>query len=309
MLPAALRLASAQSYPARPVRLIVGFSPGGAADIVARLMTQWLREGLGQQFVVENKPGAGTNIATENVVHARPDGYTLLYCTSSNAINATLYEKLNFNFTSDVAPVASIMRAPLVMVINPSLPARTVSEFIAYAKSKPDSISMASAGNGTPGHVAGEMFKMLTGINMVHVPYRGGAPALTDLLGGQVQVYFSVLPDSMEHIRAGQLRALAVTSETRSKALPDVPPMRDFVPGYEADAWGGIGAPRGTPADIVERLNGAINAALADPMVQTRIEELGGVPMPMTPAEFGRFIVAQTEKWAKVVSFSGAKAR
>jgi tripartite-type tricarboxylate transporter receptor subunit TctC len=308
-LPAVLRIANAQSYPARPVRLIVGFSPGGAADIVARLMAQWLRERLGEQFLVENKPGAGTNIATESVVNARPDGYTLLYCTSTNAINATLYDNLNFNFSRDIAPVGAILRAPLVMVINPSFPARTVSEFITYARANQGTINMASAGNGTPGHVAGELFKMMTSINMVHVPYRGGAPALTDLLGGQVQAYFSVLPDSMQHIRAGKLRPLAVTSETRSKALPDVPAMSDFVRGYEASAWGGIGGPKDTPADIIERLNSAINAALADPKMKARIEELGGVPMPMTPAEFGKFIVAETGKWEKVVNFSGAKAK
>jgi tripartite-type tricarboxylate transporter receptor subunit TctC len=302
-------IAKAQAYWTRPVRLIVGFPPGGAADIVARLMAQWLRERLGGQFLVENRPGAGTNIATESVVKAPPDGYTLLYCTSANAINATLYDNIDFNFIRDIAPVAGIIRAPLVIVVNPSFPPQTVPDFIAYAKANPGQINMASAGNGTPGHLAGELFKMMAGINMVHVPYRGGAPALTDLLGGQVQVYFSVLPDSMEFIRAGKLRALAVTAATRWEALPDVPAMSDFVRGYEANAWGGIGAPKDTPADIIERLNSAINAALADHEIKRRLGDLGGVPMPMTPAEFGKFIVAETERLGKVVEFSGTKAK
>jgi tripartite-type tricarboxylate transporter receptor subunit TctC len=308
-LPALLRVAKAQSYPARPVRLIVGFPAGGASDIVARFMAQWLSQRLGQQFIVENRPGAGTNIGTEAVVRATADGYTLLYATTPNAINATLYENLDFNFIRDIAPVAGIIHAPLVIVVNPSLPAKTVPDFIAYANANPGRINMASAGNGTPGHLAGELFKMMAGINLVHVPYRGGAPALTDLLGGQVQVYFSVLPDSMEYIRAGKLRALAVTAATRWETLPDLPTLGDFVPGYEASAWQGVGAPKNTPTEIIENLNKEINAILVDYEIKRRLGDLGGVPMPMTPAEFGRFIVAETEKWEKVVKFFGAKAK
>ena len=308
-LSAVLRVAKAQAYPARPVRLIVGFSAGGAADIVARLMSQWLSERLGQQFIVENRPGAGTNIGTEAVTRATADGYTLLYATSTNAINATFYDNLDFNFIRDIAPVAGIILAPLVMVVHPSFPSKTVPDFIAYAKANPGQINMASPGNGTPGHLAGELFKMMAGINMVHVPYRGGAPALTDLLGGQVQVYFSVLPDSMEYIRAGKLRALAVTAATRWGAVPDLPTVGDFVPGYEATAWSGLGGPKNTPIEIIEKLNKEINAILVDHEIQKRLGDLGGVPMPMTPAEFEKFIVAETEKWGKVVKLSGAKAR
>ncbi len=308
-LPAELRAAKAQSYPARPVRLIVGFPAGGASDIVARLVTQWLSQRLGQHFIVENRPGAGTNIGTEAVVRATADGYTLLYATTPNAINATLYDNLDFNFIRDIAPVAGIIFAPLVIVVNPSFPAKTVPDFIAYAKANPGQINMASSGNGTSGHLAGELFKMMAGISMVHVPYRGGAPALTDLLGGQVQVYFSVLPDSMEYIRAGKLRALAVTAATRWEALPDLPTVGDFVPGYEASAWQGVGAPRNTPAEIIEKLNKEINAILADHEIKRRLGDLGGVPMPMAPAEFAKFIVAETEKWGKVVKFSGAKEK
>jgi len=289
--------------------LIVGFPAGGASDIVGRLMAQRLSERLGQQFIVENRPGANTNIGTEAVVRAAADGYTLLYATTSNAINATLYGNLDFNFIRDIAPVAGIIHAPLVMVVNPSFPAKTVSDFIAYAKASPGQINMASAGIGTAGHLAGELFKMMVGINMVHVPYRGGAPALTDLLGGQVQLYFSVLPDSMEYIRAGKLRALAVTAATRWEALPDLPTVGDFVPGYEASAWQGVGAPKKTPIEIIEMLNKEINAILADHEIKTRLGDLGGVPMPMNPAEFERFIVAETEKWGKVVKFSGAEAK
>ena len=307
-LPALSRIAQAQSYPERPVRLIVGFPAGGAADIVARLMARWLSEQLGQQFVVENRPGAGTNIGTGAVVNAAADGHTLLFVTTPNAINATLYDNLDFNFIRDIMPVAGILRAPLVIVINPSFPARSVPELIAHAKANPGQISMASAGNGSPAHLAGELLKTMAGINMVHVPYRGGAPALTDLLGGQVQVYFSVLPDSMEYIRAGRLRALAVTAATRWEALPDLPTVGDFVPGYEVSAWQGVGAPKNAPAEIIEKLNKEINAILADHEIKRRLGDLGGVPMPMTAAEFGKFIVAETEKWGKAVKFSGAKA-
>jgi tripartite-type tricarboxylate transporter receptor subunit TctC len=308
-LSAVLRVAKAQSYPVRPVRVIVGFSAGGAADIVGRLMAQWLSERLGQQFIVENRPGAGTNIGTEAVVRATADGYTLLYATSTNAINATFYDNLDFDFIRDIAPVAGIILAPLVMVVHPSFPPKTVPDFIAYAKANPGRINMASPGNGTPGHLAGELFKMMAGINMVHVPYRGGAPALTDLLSGQVQVYFSVLPDSMEYIRAGKLRALAVTAATRWGAVPDLPTVGDFVPGYEANAWSGVGGPKNTPIEIIEKLNKEINAILVDQEIKRRLGDLGGVPMPMTPAEFEKFIVAETEKWGKVVKLSGAKAR
>jgi tripartite-type tricarboxylate transporter receptor subunit TctC len=306
--PALSRTAQAQVYPARPVRLIVGFPAGGAADIVARLIGQWLSARLSQQFIIENRPGAGTNTATEAVVRATPDGYTFLYATSPNAINASLYDHLNFNFLRDIAPVAGIIRAPLVMVVNPSFPAKSVPEFITYVRANPGKINLASAGIGTPGHVAAELFKMMASINMVHVPYRGGAPAVTDLLADQVQVYFSVLPDSIEYIRAGNLRALAVSTATRSEALPDIPTVADFVPGYEASSWHGIGAPRNTPTDIIEKLNTEINIALADRKMKKRLFDLGGVPMPMTPAEFGKFIAAETEKWGKVVTFSGAKA-
>jgi len=308
-LSAVSRVAKAQSYPARPVRLIVGFSAGGASDIVSRLMAQWLSERLGQQFIVENRPGAGTNIGTEAVVRATADGHTLLYATTTNAINATLYDNLDFNFIRDIAPVAGIMNAPLVMVVHPSFPSKAVPDFIAYAKANPGQINMASPGKGTPGHLAGELFKMMAGINMVHVPYRGGAPALTDLLSGQVQVYFSVLPDSIEYIRAGRLRALAVTAATRWGAVPDLPTVGDFVRGYEATAWSGVGGPKNTPIEIIEKLNKEINAILADHEIQRRLGDLGGAPMPMTPVEFEKFIVAETEKWGKVVEVSGAKVR
>jgi tripartite-type tricarboxylate transporter receptor subunit TctC len=303
-LPALLRVAQAQSYPARPVRLIVGFAAGGASDIVARLMAQWLSERLGQQVIVENRPGAGTNIGTESVLRATADGYTLLFATTANAINATLYDNLDFNFIRDIAPVAGILRAPLVIVVNPSFAAKTLPDFIAYAKTKPGQINMASAGNGTIGHLAGELFKMMAGVNMVHVPYRGGAPALTDLLGGQVQAYFSVLPDSMEHIRAGRLRALAVTAATRWETLPDLPTVGDFVPGYEASAWQGIVAPKNTAAATIEKLDREINAVLGDREVKSRLRDLGGAPMPLTPGEFGKFVAAETEKWGEVVKFS-----
>ena len=268
---AAVRIARSQGYPARPVRLIVGFPAGGAADITARLIGQWLSERLGQPVVIENRPGAGTNIGTEAVVKAAPDGYTLLLISAANTINATLYERLNFNFIRDIAPVAGLIRGPLVMEVHPSIPARTVPEFIAYAKARPGMINMGSAGNGTPGHMSGELFRMMTGLDLVHVPYRGGAPALTDLLAGQVQVMFDNLPTSIEYIRAGKLQALAVTTAARSDMLPDLPTVSEFVPGYEVSSWFGLGAPASTPADIVDKLSGDISTALADPRLRTRI--------------------------------------
>jgi tripartite-type tricarboxylate transporter receptor subunit TctC len=307
-LPAVSRIARGQTYPSRPVRIITGFSAGAGSDIVARLLGQWLSERLGQPFVIENRPGAGGNIGTEAVVKAPPDGYTLLLAFSSNAINATLYEKLNFNFLRDIAPVAGIMRVPSAMAVHPSVPAKTVHEFIAYAKATPGKINMASGGIGTPPHVSGELFKMMTGVDMVHVPYRGGAPALIDLLSGQVQVYFAVTASSIEYIRAGNLRALAVTTSTRSEALPDVPTVGEFLLGYEASAWFGVGVPKNTPTEIIKKLNTEINAALADPKVRARLIDLGGAPMPMTRAEFGTLIAAETEKWAKVIKFAGIKA-
>jgi tripartite-type tricarboxylate transporter receptor subunit TctC len=273
-LPAVSRVARAQAYPTRPVRLVVGAPAGGGFDIVARLMGQWLSERLGQPFVIDNRPGAGGNIGTEAVVRAPSDGYTLLLVTAASAINVTLYEKLSFNLSRDIVPVAGIADVPEVMVVNPSLPAKTVPEFIAHAKANPGKLSMASGGNGTPSHVAGELFKMMTGTNMVHVPYRGLSPALTDLLGGQVQVAFGGLPSSIEHIRAGKLRALAVTTATRSEALPDIATVGEFVPGYEASMWYGIGAPRNVPAEIVDKLNKEINAALADPKMKGRLADL-----------------------------------
>jgi tripartite-type tricarboxylate transporter receptor subunit TctC len=307
-LPAVSSIAWAQVYPSRPVRIIVGFSPGGPQDILARLLGQWLSERLGQQFVIENRPGAAGNIAAEAVVRAPADGYTLLLIGPPNAINATLYEKLNFNFIRDIAPVASISREPNAMVVNPSVPAKTVPEFITYAKANPGKLSMASGGNGSAGQVAGELFKMMAGVNMVHVPYRGGAPAMTDLLGGQVQVYFGPMPSSIEYIKTGKLRALAVTTATRSEALPDIPTVGDFVPGYEASSVFGVGAPRNTPAEIVDKLNKDINAALADPKMKARLADLGGRALPGSPADFGKLIVEETEKWAKVVKFAGIKA-
>jgi tripartite-type tricarboxylate transporter receptor subunit TctC len=307
-LPALSRNARAQTYPARPVRIIVGFSPGGTADIVARLIGQWLSERLGQPFIIENRPGASSNIAVEAVVRASPDGYTLLQVVATNAINATLYDRLNFNFIRDIAPVASIARVPLVMEVNPAVPAKTVPEFIAYAKANPGKISMASAGIGTPGHVGGELFKMMTGVDMLHVPYRGSAPMVTDLLGGQVQAAFDNLPVSIEHISAGKLRALAVTTATRSEALPDVPTVGDFVPGYEASSWTGLAAPRNMPAEAVEKLNREINVGLADAKVKARLAELGNVPMLMTAVEFEKFVADETEKWGKVIRAANIKA-
>jgi tripartite-type tricarboxylate transporter receptor subunit TctC len=306
-LPAVSRFARAQAYPSRPVRLIVGFAPGGATDIMARLIGQWLSERLGQQFIVENRPGAASNVATEAVVNAPPDGYTLLVATSVNAINATLYEKLNFNLIRDVAPVASIHREPFVMEVNPSVPVKTVPEFIAHAKANPGKINMASAGIGSGNHVAGELFKMMTGVNLVHVPYRGAGPALVDLLGGQVQVMFATMSSSIEYVRGGKLRALAVTTATRSPVLPDIPTVAEFVPGYESSFWSGVGAPKNTPPGIVDKLNREINAALADPKFKARLADLGGTALSGSPADFRKFIADETEKWAKVVKFAGLK--
>lgn len=306
-LPAVPLVAQAQTYPAKPVRLVVGYAAGGVNDILARLMGQWLSEHLGQPFVIENKPGAGSNIATETVVRSSADGYTLLVVSAANAINATLYDKLNFNFLRDIVPVAGIGRVSNVMVVNPSFPAKTVPEFIAYARANPGKITMASAGIGSPQHVGGELFKMMTGVNMVHVPYRGGAPALTDLIGGQVQVYFSSTGSSIEYIKAGKVRPLGVTSAQRSAALPDVPTIAEFVPGYEASAWYGFGAPRNAPAEIVEKLNKEVNAGLADLKLQARLAEFGALPLLGSPSEFSAFLADETEKWGKVVKFANIK--
>jgi tripartite-type tricarboxylate transporter receptor subunit TctC len=306
-LPALPRIARAQAYPTRPVRWVIGFPAGGGTDLVARLTGQWLSERLGQPVIVESRPGAGTNIAAEAVVRAAPDGYTIFFATSANAINATLYEKLNFDFIRDIAPVAGLIRFANVIVVHPSFPAKTVPEFIAQAKANPGKVNMASPGIGASPHVSGELFKMMAGIAMVHVPYRGVAPALTDLLGGQVQVMFSTITGAIEYIRSGKLRALAVTTAMRSEALPDIPTVSDFLPGYEAAPWYGVGAPRSTPVDIVGRLNREINAGLADPKMRARLAELGGEGMPMTPAEFGKHVVDETEKWGKVVKFASIK--
>ena len=306
-LPAVSRIARAQTYPARPVRLIVGLAAGGGSDILARLIGHWLSERLGQQFVIENRPGAGSNIATQAVVTAAPDGYTLLLVEPANAINATLYDKLNFNFIRDIAPVASIVRAPNVMVVHPSFPAKTVFEFIAYAKANPGKINMGSPGNGSPNHMSGELFKAMAGLNIAHVPYRGGAPAMTDLLGGQIQVVFVTTAAAIEYIRAGTLRALAVTTARRSEVLPNIPTMGEFLPGYEASTWWGVGVPKKTPTEIVEKLNKEINEALRDPKLKARFVDLGAEPMLMTPADFGKFIADETEKWGKVVKFAGIK--
>ena len=307
-LPAVSRIARAQTYPTRPVRLIVGFPAGGATDLYARLIGQVLGERLGQQFIIENRPGAASNIATEAVARAAPDGYTLLMATPANAINATLYDKLNFNFIRDIAPVARIAYTPLVVVVHPSVPVRTVPEFIAYAKANPGKLNMGSGGIGSPPHVAGELFKMITGVNMVPVQYRGGAPAVADLLGGQLQVMFNVTPESIEYIRAGKLRALAVTSISRSDALPDLPIVADFIPGFEASFWAGVGAPKNTPAEIIGKLNKEINTALADPVLKARFADLVSTVFPTSPVEFGKFIADETEKWGKVVRFAGIKA-
>jgi tripartite-type tricarboxylate transporter receptor subunit TctC len=304
-LPAVSRIARAQAYPARPVRIIVPFPPGGATDILARLIGQRLAGRLGQPFIVENRPGAGTNIGTEVAARSQADGYTLLLVVPPSAINATLYDKLNFNFIRDITPVAGIIRSPFVMAINPSFPAKTVPELIAYAKANPAKINMASAGIGSGPHVAGELFKMMAGVNMVHVSYRGDAPALTDLIGGQVQLYFSTLSGSIQYIRTNQLRALAVTTATRSDALPNTPTVADFVPGFEASFWAGVGAPRNTPAEIIDRLNNEINASLADPKMRAQLADLGSMPLVGSPADFGKLIVEETEKWGKVVKLAG----
>jgi len=306
-LPATSRIAWAQTYPTRPVRLIAGFPPGGVVDVFARLIGQWLSDRLGQPIIIENRAGAGGNLAAEAVVKAPPDGYTLLMIGSNNAWNVTLYDNLRFNFTRDIAPVASIYRGPAVLVVYPSFPAKSVLELIAYAKSNPGQINMASGGVGSTQHVYGELFKMMTGVDMRHVPYRGGGPALTDLLAGQVSVMFDTLATSIEHIRAGKLRALAVTSATRSEVLPDIPTVGEFVPGYEGTGWQGVGAPRNTPTAIIDRLNQEINAGLADPRMKARITDFGYTVFASSPADFRTFIAAYTEKWAKVIKFSGAK--
>jgi tripartite-type tricarboxylate transporter receptor subunit TctC len=299
--------AHAETYPARPVHIIVGFPPGAASDINARLIGEWLSQRLGQQFIIDNRPGAGSNVGTEAAVHAPADGYTLLLVTPPNAINASLYDNLNFNFLRDTAPVASIMRTPMVMEVNAALPVNTVAAFIAYAKANPGKINFASSGNGTGSHVAAELFRFMTGVDIVHVPYRGPAQALTDLIGGRVQVMFDVLTSSIAHIRAGEVRALAVTTAARSAALPDVPTVADTVPGYESSGWAGVGAPTNTPAEIIGLLNGAIGEGLADPKVQASLATLGAAPMAMSPAEFGKFLADETSKWAKVVKFANIR--
>ena len=300
-------VAFAQSYPTRPVHMVVGFAAGGGADIMARLIGQALSERLGQQIVVDNRPGAGTNIATEVVAKAAPDGYTLLLANSPNAINATLYDNLSFDFVRDIVPVASIGRVPLVMVVNPDLPAKTIPEFIAYAKANPGKVNMGSGGNGAPDHMSGELFKAMAGVGILHVPYRGVAPAIADLLGGEVQVIFGTMPAVIALVKSGKLRALGVTTATRSDELPDVPSIGEFVPGYEASQWYGIGAPKGTPTEVIERLNRETNAVLADPKMQARLAELGAAVLSGSPADFGKLIVDETAKWAKVVKISGAK--
>jgi len=307
VLPLLPGVSLAQTYPTRPVRLVVGFPAGQTADIVARIMGQWLSERLGQPVVIDNRPGASSNTATELVVRSPPDGYTLLSVNSSNLINATLYEKLPYDFLRDIAPVAGFIRVPLVMEVNPAFPAKTVPEFIAYAKANPGKINMATGGTGNSTHVTGELFKMMAGVNLLVVPYRGSPPALTDLLAGQVQVMFDLMSSSLEHIRAGKLRALAVTTATRAEVLPDIPTVGEFVPGYEASAIGGLGAPKGTPAEVIERLNREINAGLADPKIKARFAELGLTPLARSPAEFAQLVLDETEKWGKVVKFANIK--
>ena len=306
-LPAFSRVAVAQTYPSRPVRIIVGFGAGGTPDINARLIAQWLSERLGQQFIIENRPGAGGNIAAEAAMRAPTDGYTLLWVNAANAVSATLYDKLNFNLVRDIAPVAGITRGIQVMEVNPSFPAKTVPEFIAYARANPGKINMASTGSGNLSHVSGELFKMMTGIEMLHVPYRGAAPALNDLLSGQTQVMFDAVPSSIGHIKAGKLHPLAVTSAMRWEGLPNIPTVGEFVPGYETSVWSGIGAPKSTPVEIVDRLNKEINAGLADPKIKARLADLGGTPLTGSPADFGKLVVGETEKWGKVIKFAGIK--
>jgi tripartite-type tricarboxylate transporter receptor subunit TctC len=308
ILPVIARPAVAQSYPARPVRMMVGFPAGGAGDLVARIVAQWLSERLSQPVFVENKPGATTNIATQAVINAPPDGYTLLYITAANATNATLYEALPFNFLRDIVPVAGLVEFTLVLEVNAAMPVRSVAEFVAYAKARPGKINMASFGVGTTSHLSGELLKLTTGIDTVHVPYRGGAPMVTDLISGQVQAAFDALPASLPHIRAGTLRPLAVTTAMRSASLPDIPTIGDTIPGYEASGWAGIGVPRGTPQEIVEKLYRAASAGLANPAIRARLVDLGSTPIPLGPEAFGAFLAAETEKWAKVVKFAGAKA-
>jgi tripartite-type tricarboxylate transporter receptor subunit TctC len=306
-LPAMSRIVKAQGYPSRPVRVLVGFAPGGAPDILARLIGQWLSDRLGQPFVVENRPGGSGTLATEAVAKATPDGDTLLVVLLTDAVNATLYNNLNYNFARDIAPVAGLTRDPDVMVVNPAFPAKTVAEFISYAKANPGKLNMASPGIGTSPHLAGELFKYMAGVDLTHVAYRSSAPALTDLLAGQVQVYFAPISASIEYVRAGRLRALAVTTATRAAALPDVPPLGDFVPGYEMSAWYGIGAPKNTPAEIIDRLNTEINAGLVDPKLKARLADLGSSAFVVSPAGFGKFVADETEKWAKVIKFANIK--
>jgi tripartite-type tricarboxylate transporter receptor subunit TctC len=307
-VPAASRIVAAQAYPAKPVRIIIGFAAGGPASIVSRLIAQRLSDSFGQQFIIENRPGAASNLGTEIVVRSPPDGYTLLFATTVNAINASLYDNLNFDFNRDIAPVAGIIRMPHVLVVNPSFPAKTVPELIGYAKANPGTLNFGSGGIGTVVHVSGELFKMMAGVDMVHVPYRGAGPALTDLLGGRLQVMFDVMPSSIEHIRAGTLRVLAVTSSMRSEALPDIPTVGEFLPGYETSTSYGIGVPKQTPAGIIDGLDKEINAALGDPMMKSRLAELGGSVLPGSPADFGKLLADETEKWSKVVKFAGIKA-
>ena len=306
-LPIMSRAARAQAYPSRPVRWIVGYTPGGGNDIFARLMGQWLQDRLGQPFIIENRPGANSNIATEVVVNAPADGYTLLLANFGNASNASLYRNLKFNFIRDVTPVAGIVRVPNLMLVNQSVPAKTVPEFIAYVKANPGKVNMSSAGIGSTGHLAGEFFKMMAGVEFTHVPYRGNAPALADLLGGQVQVLFASLPSSIEYVRTGKVRGLAITSATRSEAAPDLPTVAEFFPGYEVSSWYGIGSPRNTPADVIETLNREVNAGLADAKLKAQLADQGGIVMAGTPAAFGKLIVDETEKWAKVMKFAGIK--
>ena len=307
VLPTLSRIANAQAYPSRPVHLIVGFAAGGAMDINARLMGQWLSERLGQQFVIENRTGAGSNIATEAVVRASPDGYTLLTCGTANAVNSSLYERLDFNFIRDIAPVAGLVRLPLALIVNPSVPTKTAAEFIAYAKTNPGKLNFASAGIGTSEHLAGELFKMMTGVDMIHVPFRGGAPAMTALLGGQVQAYFVVASTALSGIKAG-MRPLAVTTATRWAALPDVPTLGETVPGYEVSVWYGVGAPKNTPREIIEKLNKEINAGLADPKMKAKLSDLGGTPFAGSPGDFEKFIADESETWGKVVRAANLKA-
>jgi tripartite-type tricarboxylate transporter receptor subunit TctC len=307
-LPAISRFAWAQTYPSRLVRIVVPTPPGGMNDLIARLMGKWLSDRLGQPFVIDNRPGAGNNIGTEAVLRAPADGYTLLLCSVTNAINASLYDKLNFNFARDIAPVAGIIRLPVFLVLNPSVPAKTIPEFIAYAKANPGKLNFASGGIGHASHVSAELFKMMTGVDLVHVPYRGNAPALTDLLGGQIQVMFFTAPNLSEYISAGKLRALATLSATRSEALPDLPTVAEFVPGYESTAWWGMGAPRDTPAVIVDKLNKEINAALANPKIRAQLADLDATPFPSSPDDFGKLIVDETEKWGRVVKFAGIQS-